>query len=220
MRVHSVWAGMGCAHLIEGEGGAVLVDAGSPEQEGCILRALQTLGCVDLRLIYVTHAHLDHYGSAAALRRETGAPIAIHIADAAPMAQGETPLGSVRGRGWLGRWLLPLAERYLAPEPTEPDVLLQDEDRLDDVGLDATVLHTPGHTPGSSSLLVEGRVAFVGDLISTTGWPHAQGLYAHDWTVLAHSLHKVQHLDLDLVYGGHGRKPVRGETLRKLRPVS
>ncbi len=66
--------------------GAVLVDAGLPGYAGPILAKLEELGHPDLRLIYITHAHVDHYGSAAAVQRATGAPIAVHADDAGDLA--------------------------------------------------------------------------------------------------------------------------------------
>ncbi len=172
IRVHTVPLGLSQVHLLESETGVVLIDAGLPHQERAILRHLQALRSDNLQLIFITHAHLDHYGSAAALRRLTGAPIAIHRADAEAMARGETRLGLARGRGKLMWGLLPLAELCLRPEPVKPDLLLEDGDDLGDYGLQARVIHTPGHTLGSSCLIVEERIGFVGDLLSTTSLPY------------------------------------------------
>ena len=194
----------------------MLVDAGLPRHEQSVLRRMRALGRDDLRLIFITHAHLDHYGSAAALRRLTGAPIAIHRADGDAMAGGETLLGSVRGRGRLLQALLPLFEPYLRPEPTLADFLLDNGEDLRAYGLDAAVLHMPGHTPGSSCLLVEGRLAFVGDLLSTTGRPHVQRFFADDWSLIPEGLARLQALRLEWVYVGHGRCPLSGEALQRL----
>lgn len=215
-RIHSLRAGLSAAYLIEAEGGWVLVDTGSPGQAGRILSTLRALGGGRLRLIYITHAHFDHYGSARALRQQTGAPIAIHAADEAAMAAGETPIRTVRGRGWLGRLLLPLAEWALRPEPIQADIILADGQRMSAYGLDAVVMHTPGHTPGSSSLIVADEVAFVGDLLVTTGCLHAQNLYASDWSQLAHSLARLKRRPLSRIYAGHGRRPAHGAALQGL----
>lgn len=217
MRVHAVPMGLAMAYLIESDAGLVLVDAGFPRQERRVLRRMHRLGRRDLRLIFVTHAHLDHYGSAAALRRETGARIAVHRADGQAMARGETPLGSTRGRGRLTQALLPLLLPLLGPEPTPADLLLEDGDDLGVEGLDARVLHTPGHTPGSSCLVVGGRVAFAGDLLSTTGRPHPQRTYAHDWLLIPKSLARLQALEPRRVYAGHGRRPLSGQALQRIR---
>jgi hydroxyacylglutathione hydrolase len=218
-QVHSLSMGLAQAYLIESEAGLVLVDAGSPHCEHHVLRRMQALGREDLRLIFITHAHLDHYGSAAGLRRLTGAPIAVHRADAEAMARGDTPLGTVRSLGRLVQRLLPLLESVLRPEPTAADLLLDDGEELGDYGLDATVLHTPGHTPGSSCLLVEGRLAFVGDLLSATGRPHVQRLFADDWSLIPVSLARLQALRPERVFTGHGRHPVSGEALQRLTVV-
>lgn len=164
---------MAFCHLVESSEGLVLIDAGSPGKEHEILRHLKRLGRDDLRLILITHAHLDHYGSAAALRRETGALVAIHAADAEPMAKGETRLGSARYWGFFIKLILPWVEKRVGPEPVAADILLADGDDLRQFGLPGRIVHTPGHTPGSCSVIVSDGIAFVGDLVSPMGRPHA-----------------------------------------------
>jgi hydroxyacylglutathione hydrolase len=215
--IHPFTLGLGSSsYLIETPTGLILVDAGLPGQEQVVLKRLHALGQDTLRLIFITHAHIDHYGSAAALRRLTGAPIAIHRADGSAMAQGQTPLGSVRGWGHVGRALLPLLEWYMQPEPTQADVLLEDGDDLRQYGLDAAVFHAPGHTPGSSCLIVEGRTAFAGDLLTISGRPRLQRIYASSWSQLRDSLARLQALELEWVYAGHGTRPLSGAALRRL----
>jgi glyoxylase-like metal-dependent hydrolase (beta-lactamase superfamily II) len=70
------------AYLIETPDGLFLVDCGMPGHEKTILRAMQRLGRQDLKLIFITHAHVDHAGSAAALKRLTGVQVAVHRLDA------------------------------------------------------------------------------------------------------------------------------------------
>ncbi|UCG51315.1 MAG: MBL fold metallo-hydrolase [Candidatus Latescibacterota bacterium] len=217
INVHSLKVGVGWTHLIETASGLVLVDAGSPGKQSKMFRYLEKLGRDDLRLIIITHAHLDHYGSALAIGRSTDAPIAIHREDADAMAKAETHLGLVRGWGKFVERTMPLVERYLSPEPTQADLLLGDGERLDRFGLDAQILHTPGHTPGSLTLLVDGGLAFVGDLASTRGRPHAQLFYATDWAQLERSLKRVQSHEPRWVYTGHGGRPIRGEVFQRIK---
>ena len=218
--IHRLQMGMANAYLVEGTQGLVLIDCGSPRQERVVFSALERLGRPDLEMIFITHAHLDHYGSAGAIRRETGARIGIHAADAEAMTKGMTPLGSVRGRGRFGKALLPLAMRVLKLEPVDPDILFVDEDRITTAGLEMSVLHTPGHTPGSASLLVEKEAIFVGDLISTTRHPHIQGLYASDWSQILPSLRRIQRVHPQMLYPGHGRKAISGVDLDVLLNAS
>ncbi|MCB9079260.1 MAG: MBL fold metallo-hydrolase [Anaerolineaceae bacterium] len=215
-RIHIIKTWMSDTFLIEAEAGLVLVDTGPPRSEGRILARLHALGRADLRLIFLTHAHYDHFGSAAALKRLTGAPIAIHRIDADDLAQAQTTLGSVQGIAWLAKVGLPLLEAILPVTPVPADLLLDDGDRLDEFGLDAQIIHTPGHTLGSSTLLVENRLAFVGDLISMLGKPHAQRRFAVDWQLQAQSLHRLQQFQPQEVYCGHGRQPLSGDIFRQL----
>jgi glyoxylase-like metal-dependent hydrolase (beta-lactamase superfamily II) len=216
VRIHPIRMGLSVAYLIEGDSGMVLVDAGLPGREHAVMRRLRVLARDDVKLIFITHAHIDHYGSAAALRRLTGAPIGIHHRDADAMACGETRVGSVRGWGRVAWPVMRPFERLLRPAPTPPDVLLEDGDDLRAYGVDAVVLHTPGHTPGSACLIVQGQWAFVGDLLSTSLWPHIQQSYADDWSLLQPSLRRLQMFAPCRTYAGHGRRPLSRDALQRL----
>ena len=207
--------GMSNAYLLENEHGLYLVDAGPPSAGKRIMREIDRIG-KPLRLIFITHAHFDHYGAAAAVQRVCGTPVAIHPADASAIASGCTPLGTARGRGRLAQALQPLVSRLLPTEPVNADLLLEDSQHLDEYGLDAVLLHTPGHTPGSSCLLVENRLSFVGDLLSSNGRPHAQELFADDWSRLPASLARLQNAQPEWVFTGHGRRPISGDALREM----
>lgn len=215
--VHRFKAGIGWAYLVEGPDSAVLVDAGSVGKETQILEHIRKIEPKPLTLIYITHTHLDHYGSAAAVKKATGAPIAVHPADADAMARGETPLGHTRSWGTVVKAVMPAVNRFLKPEPVEPDILLEDGMRMDPYGIDAVSLHTPGHTPGSTTLLVEGTVAFAGDLVSSRWWPHAQLFYANDWDQLHRSIKRLQALKPELVFTGHAWAPMKGEDFAGIR---
>lgn len=214
--VHRMNLGGSNAYLLETPEGLVLVDAGISYSDGLVLRKMEELGRDDLKLIYITHAHIDHYGAANALHEKTGAPIAVHRDDASAMAEGRTELGAVRDWKRTSDATLPFIEPLLAITPTEPDILLDDGDTLEEYGLDAYVLHTPGHTPGSSTLIVGDRLAFVGDLLASNGEVHAQRSYADNWEQVADSVARLKELNPVLIYPGHGSEPITGEDLDTL----
>lgn len=216
MCIHCLSLGLARGYLVEHEAGLALVDAGSPGMERVVLQTMRNISRQDLRIIVITHAHLDHYGSAAALRRATGAPVAVHHADAPAMQQGVSPLGSARGRGKLVKVFFPLINLFFRPEPVQPDITLEDGDDLTAYGIPLKVLHTPGHTPGSCCFIVADRWAFAGDLLSTTGQAHVQRFFAQDWSLIAPSLNRLKALRPQKTYPGHGAEPVDAEVLQLL----
>jgi glyoxylase-like metal-dependent hydrolase (beta-lactamase superfamily II) len=217
--VCSFKAGLSVVHAIETDSGIFLIDAGTPGQGKKILKRLKTFSPKPLSMIIITHAHFDHYGSALELRNMTGAKIAIHEVDAPDMAQGKTKIDLVRSWGIAGKFILPLVEVITKPAHTTADILLHDKDNLSSYGLPATVLHTPGHTIGSVSILLPDSTAFVSDLLIVNPSLNSQCYYANSWSEIAKSLALLQSIKPKLVFTGHSTKAVRLKNLLRLVPV-
>ena len=205
--IHPLPLRISSAYLIESPNGLVLIDSGIPGEEKKIWERVQRTG-KDLKLIFLTHAHFDHFGSAAALRRLSGAPVAIHQADADALSRGETPIPLVKGHGVIMQFILPLVEISFHPEKIRADILLNDSDLLTEFGIEAKFLHTPGHTAGSGCLVLDGLV-FIGDLASSQRKIHLQSLYANNWQELKNSFGKLIEFPAETVfYPGHGKRSI------------
>nr|WP_295773098.1 MBL fold metallo-hydrolase [Rhodoferax sp.] len=104
----------------------------------------------------ITHAHVDHAGSAASLRALSGAPIVAHAGDLDYYLQ-KKPMRFC-ATGWFGRLFLRMGLILQPYTPFTPDVLLEEGAALDltPYGLDGRVRHTPGHTAGSLSVQLAG----------------------------------------------------------------
>lgn|GEM_PF-732616 len=155
----------GRAYLIQGKDGWVLADTSSPWNGPRLVRRLERQG-IDLskiRLILLTHGHIDHFGNALRLKARTGAPIAIHELDAeAPRKGRNMPL---HPRNTFEKVLGFFASKTRT-RGFEPDVLLKgDEGDLEQYGIAAKWVRTPGHTDGSVSIALPGEAALVGDLV-------------------------------------------------------
>ncbi|SEB43126.1 MBL fold metallo-hydrolase [Terriglobus roseus] len=157
------------AHLLIGNGGCVLIDAGLPGSAPKVERALLKNGLSfrDITAIVVTHAHVDHAGCAAELREKTRAPIIAHEADL-PYYKREKQM-QFCPTGWAGRLFFKTPIPHESYAAFEPDVLLHDEETFDlsPYGVTGTVTHTPGHTKGSISVELGNREAMVGDLLAS-----------------------------------------------------
>lgn len=181
----------------EGRAPALLVDAaGEPEE---VLEAAGSQG-IAVRLIVLTHGHIDHMEAAARLKQLTGAGLAIHELDA-PM---------------LGDAMLSGAALFgFAQQGSAADRLLHEGDVVSLEGTDISlqVLHTPGHTPGSVCFLGNG-VLFSGDCLFAGGIGRVD-LPGGDERAMMRSLARLAALDGDLtVYPGHGPATTIGEERR------
>lgn len=121
----------------------IIIDPGDEAKK--ILKKVKELG-LDIKIILLTHGHIDHTGALKEVKEATNAEVAIHIDDANYSRYQSSSL--IFGLSY--------------PSPPTPDRLLKDGDILDIAGMRFEVLHTPGHTAGGICLLRDG-VVFSGD---------------------------------------------------------
>jgi len=155
----------GRAYLIQGKESSVLVDTLSPWNGRRLVRRLNRQG-VNLRrisLILLTHGHVDHFGNALRLKAKTGAPIAIHELDAEGPRKGRNMAVSPRN---AFQTLFAFFINRMKTAAFSPDIILKGEEGdLEQYGVMARWVRTPGHTPGSISIVLPGEAAIVGDLV-------------------------------------------------------
>ena len=214
--VHPIKCGFGYAFLIESVQGLFLIDSGSPGQENRVLAKMGALGRSDLKLIWITHAHYDHYGSASALRKNTGALIGIHQKEVDFISKGRSPIGTTRSYGFIYLFAQNILMRAGPLDRTCPDFSCEDGESLSEFGLDAVILHTPGHTPGHTCVILEKDIAFCGDLLG--GFPKLglQSFLATNWEQLPKSLKKLRLSRPKYLYLGHKPQPVPGCALENI----
>jgi hydroxyacylglutathione hydrolase len=134
----------------EAEREGMVIDPGGNADVIC--KAIADSG-LDIKIIVLTHGHSDHIAALYEVQEKTGAEVYIHIEDA----------DFLEGRGSHSSQF---GISYRTPHP--PDRLLREGDIIDVGGWHFTVLHTPGHTPGSICLLTEDKV-FTGDTLFRRG---------------------------------------------------
>ncbi len=134
--------------LDEASGEAAAVDC--PLFDGDYRALLEEAKVTRLKYILLTHGHFDHVCGVKALRDACGGQVCISEADA-PCLTDETKS--------LNAWT-----HFGVQQPCTPDLLLREGDRLPLGGIGITVLHTPGHTPGSLCFLAE-ELLFSGDTL-------------------------------------------------------
>jgi hydroxyacylglutathione hydrolase len=156
---------------------AILVDPG--DEPGRFIGAVSDL---DIGLVVLTHTHWDHLQDVTEVRDALGVPVAAHPDDA-PVWPHEQQHLYAHGHWDAGTATEPLFAKGCGLRPPEGAVLwdgaidrpIADGELLRVDSLAAVAVHTPGHTPGSISLLVGGHM-LTGDTLfpggpGLTGWP-------------------------------------------------
>ena len=176
-------------YLIEDNGEALIVDPSA--SASAILRALREDGCAPVGIL-LTHGHFDHIMSVDTLRAaEPDLKVYIHEADA-PMLTDPDKNGFAFFFGQDRAWKL-------------ADILLVDGDEIP-VGQSVfTVVHTPGHSPGSSCFLcAEEKVMFTGDTLFSDNIGRCD-LWGGSYATSRQSLKSLRAYDGTItIYPGHG----------------
>jgi len=193
--------------------GTVLIDPGWPPRIRAVPQPLLALlgSPPRLDLMVVTHAHWDHVGGAGRLRETTAAPLAVHRADAGWLREGKLvwPKGVTAWGKTFRAVATPLMIPFIRVPAIAPDVLIGDEGLdLGPYGVEGRVVHTPGHSPGSVSVVLPSGEAFVGDL-AMNGPPmclHPRfGVFAHEPELVPASWRRLLEMGVQTVYPAHGR---------------
>ena len=205
-RIKRVHCGDVNCHLVQGEQGAILVDTG---RAGYGKKLLPLCRQWDVRLIVLTHGHLDHVQNAAFLSQQLEVPIAMHRSDLELLEDNDCQPMQAHRR--LGRLIQSLSRRgfqdTLLP-PFQPDLYLEDGDDLSHFGVNAQVVALPGHTAGSIGLKTEDGALLVGDAMFRLFSPAPALVYA-DRRQMEDSVAKIWALHPTALYFGHGR-PAQG----------
>ena len=223
MRLAGIRLGTVNCYLMRAGPGYVLVDTGFASNRAGLERELDEAGCRpgDLRLIVMTHGDLDHTGNGAYLRRRYHAEIAMHRGEFAVTENGDDTLSRKKmtlPRRAFSRVTIKVLALLIRPgrfERFRPDLAVDDGYDLAEYGLDARVLHLPGHSRGSIGILTADGDLFCGDLLWNMRGPDTHTI-VDDPAELTASVERLKSLGVGMVYPGHG-KPFRLESFRQAR---
>jgi hydroxyacylglutathione hydrolase len=201
------FSGVNC-YLLLIDTGFILIDTGFSKNRAGIEKELDGAGCKPgtLKLILLTHGDFDHTGNCAYFREKYVVKIAMHSGDKGMVEQGD--LFYNRNVNFLikilGKMMLFFSRGGLKKnERFTPDTYVEDGYDLSEFGLDARVIHFPGHSEGSIGVLTNTNDLFCGDLLENTKKPAKNSIVA-DKKAFNASVEKLKKLKITTVYPGHG----------------
>lgn len=172
--------------LMAEDGSAAVIDPGFDAER--VLQQAEKIGA-KIQYVLLTHGHFDHTGCAGQIKAATGAEIALHEADCYML---EDP-------GLFARFFGTLAKDA---QSASADIVLHDGDTLSFGELTVTVMHLPGHSPGSC-FFIAGDSIFSGDILFK-GCVGRTDLTGGDTEAMKHSLRRINKIEGDYkVYPGH-----------------
>lgn len=218
--IHRIELGFVNAYLIESWDELSLFDAGFPGDEPTIVSAIESVGRRpdELRRVILSHGHIDHFGSAVAIRDLTGAPLLLSRIDADRIASG-----------WAGHAPMQVQEGFeelVRAQLSDPDFRAKTGDRDTSVptsidpfevdghlvagspvdGLpDSELIASPGHCKGQLALMLQrdGGVLLAGDAAVNFG---SVGIapVGEDLELSRRSLAALAEREFDVAVFGHG----------------
>ena len=174
----------------------IIIDPGDDAK--CILKTVKNLG-IKITCIVVTHGHFDHVGAVAEIKKELKIDFLAHRDDLFFIKDSKE---SAR------RWGIDISQS------PDPDRFIEDGDKIKFGNFELSVIHTPGHSPGGVSFLID-KMLFSGDTLfqgSIGRTDFRKGSYQDLENSIKAKLYKLP--DETIVYTGHGPITTIGDEKR------
>lgn len=200
--VHRIASGNVNCYIVTNKDKAILIDTGRKKYREKILEKCKEY---HVRLIVLTHGHMDHCQNAAYLANALRVPIAMSEKDMDMIPDNrKQPMSA---KNFLGKIVLLVSLSSFEKDSLdvfEPMIYLKNGHDLNEYGIDAKVVELPGHTNGSIGLEIEGDKLFVGDALMNMFYPTVSMLYVDEQEMLS-SAQYISELGERTIYFGHGR---------------
>lgn len=212
------------SYLIKTEKGGILVDTGGPmfldkaynSRREELVNRLMELDCTkeNLKLIILTHGDPDHSYNAKYLSDIYEVPVALHEEDIYLVNQltSKDILLSCNYKSIIYRIIMSLMKTNIKKvsdkiasefENFLPNIPIEDGMRLEEYGLEGTLIHIPGHTKGSIAIITDQGDCIVGDTYANLK-KQQPAMNALDFNQLKDSMKKLSSYTIKKMYPGHG----------------
>ena len=143
----------------------ILIDTSPKLYWNKLEKRLKQLNVNFIDYLVLTHTHYDHAENSKRIKDKYGAQVIVHKDEASYLTSGENIIPE--GTNLITKLIIRLFAKqflsYAKYEPCQYDYLVDSTFDLGNIGFNAYVMHTPGHTIGSMSIIIDDNVAIVGD---------------------------------------------------------
>jgi len=184
----------------------ILIDTSYRLNRNVLEKRLDMLGIKHIDFLVLTHTHFDHAANACRIKEKFNAKVIVHKSEGNYLTSGEStlPNGTNIFTQALIRLTAKRANSLVRCEPCQYDLLVDSFLDLWDFGFNAHIIHTPGHTMGSISIVVDNEIAIVGDtMFGIFPWSVFPP-FANDINQLINSWGKLLDTSCSLFLPSHG----------------
>jgi hydroxyacylglutathione hydrolase len=194
----------------------IMIDTSTSQNRQKLEQSIQNSGIKNIDILILTHTHFDHAANAAYIKGKYKALVIVHKTESGYLKSGTNPIP--KGTVLATRILVNLfAKRFLSHlkyEPCKPDILVDNFLDLKDFGFNSYIMHTPGHSCGSMSIVIEDEIAFVGDTMFGVFGNSVFPPYASDTKQMIESWGKFLATGCYVFLPSHGSQRSREQLLR------
>lgn len=196
---------------------SILVDTGPGSYWRKLDKRIEQLGIGRIDMLVLTHAHYDHASNSRRVKEKYGAIVYIQQQEAENLLNGENP--EIHGTNvltmlmtsLLGKTFLKM-KRYIG---CSAYVIVHDRYDFEGVGIHAYLIHTPGHSKGSISLIVDDEIAIIGDCMFGVKKSSVYPPFADNSHELISSWGKLIETGCTLFLPSHGKEKTRDQLIEE-----
>ncbi len=207
IQIIKIRAGISNCYIIKNDKKSIMIDSGSKGLNKIenIFRS-NNIKYHDIGLIIVTHTHQDHVNLLKDLNKKIGAEILVHKDGEKYLKFGQSP--KPKNANIFGKLVL-LLNKFGGNDkfkPVVPDTIITNDYYTNKFGFDMTIIHTPGHTNDSLTIIIDNKFAFVGDTLFNIFPNTISPIFIDDPDKLKSSWKRLLDLKCNYYFPGHGDK--------------
>jgi hydroxyacylglutathione hydrolase len=221
-RIIQILSGRSNVFLLTNGEKNILIDTSVEFMRHNLEKRLEQMNVYHIDYLILTHTHYDHAANAGLIKDKYKAQVIVHKDEASNLTSGENIIP--KGTNLITRILVNLfAKRYLSAARYKPctfDFLVDSVFDLNKTGFNAYIIHTPGHTIGSMSVIVDNEIAIVGDAMFGVSKWSVLPPYADDITQMIKSWGSLLETKCSVFIPGHGSANDRALVQKSLNNYS